>query len=496
MSCLKREIFVNKEDLASALCCSLGKGVLNTPVTLPCGHSFCESCIKQSILSLAHCPDCKAVHNGKHEANPKLQERIGNLEVFCAHRHLSSDAEPAKEKAPIEDLGCAWHGKLRDLAVHLTEQCNYAEVACRNPGCTFRGNRPALAQHTVSCMYRIVKCEWCGRADIAFLEKKGHDDSCEEKSISCALDCGMEMKRKQYEVHRRKDCPNNYTNIHVKGFASTVTEAELEELFKPFGEIVHLKLVEANTKSNKFPYCFVCYRTPEAAHSAQSALNESSWKKRTIYVAKAATPRHIWSEYRKKYPACCVYIRNLPPEVSDDELAKTFSDVGFVFATHIVMIQQEDPAVKISKGTAYVCFSMPLEADTAVEQYKDKVLFGQQLAVTKYVPEEERKVKQSYSGEGAAGYYPGYSGYNSRPRRYKPQQQQYEAYPSAPYPQYVPSPDYPPPYMSYYQPPMSVPAPSYFAPDAKTVLQHLTRASIWTNSLGGRLHWTPITQDT
>ena len=404
MSCLKREIFPNNEDIPITLMCTIGKGILNKPVKTACGHTFCETCLHASLAKSPVCPQCQCPFSGSYTPNTDLQERINDLDVFCSHCEFAT-VEETKEVDHTTEIStnfCKWRGKFKALNCHLLEECNCQTLECKNPGCTFRGVRNVLTIHVPACVYRTVKCESCGRLDIQFLEKKAHDDICTEKAISCLLDCGLEMKRKEYNLHRRKECPNNYTNIHVKGFGNSVTEVDLGELFKPYGEIVHLKLVEVNTKNNKFPYCFVCYRTPEAAHSAQTTLNNTSWNKRIIYVAKAVTPRHIWSEYRKRYKDCCIYIRNLPQVITDEELAKAFADFGFVFATHIVTTQTEDPTVKVSKGTAYVCFALPSEADAAVTHCQHGPMFGGNIKVNKYVPQEERMdsriPQQGFSG--------------------------------------------------------------------------------------------------
>ena len=446
MSRLRHEIFL---DLPPNLLCPVCKGVLDQPVITTCGHTFCQVCIR----ARKECPECKKSIAEPFAGNKDLAEVIGNIDVVCEFSEFPSDsasASPANNvvQKPVI-THCTWRGKYKNLNGHLLEQCNHSSLNCPNSGCTFKGVRGVLTQHVTLCGYRKVKCEWCGNDNVAVLEKKTHEDGCPEKKISCILECGAEMKRKDYPLHRRKSCPNNYTNIHIKGFNESISEAELVELFKTYGEIIHLKLVEQGIKKNKYPYCFVCFKTPESAHTAQTALHSSNWKKRTIYISKAVTPWNIWSEYRKKYSNCCIYIRNIPPEVTEEALASTFADFGFIFATHIVLASTADPAVKLPTGGAYVCFDLSTEADKAVEHCKENEIFGKKLTVQKYVPEEERK---AFHQKQAKQYGGGHSHYNwDRPAA--PNQYDYYGYQNMQYPSYA---GY---YPGYYMPQMMAPTP-------------------------------------
>ncbi|KAL0212382.1 hypothetical protein RCL1_006008 [Eukaryota sp. TZLM3-RCL] len=42
----------------SSLVCSLHLGLLHSPASLPCGHSFCQSCIQVHLLTSRQCPSC------------------------------------------------------------------------------------------------------------------------------------------------------------------------------------------------------------------------------------------------------------------------------------------------------------------------------------------------------------------------------------------------------------------------------------------------------
>jgi len=443
MSRQRRDILLKPLPPESPYFCPICSDLLEKPMTAKCGHNFCEQCTKVK----PNCPICGKKLEGTFILSEKVAEFIKNLDVICGYGEYPKVAveDPCIVDIVIKPLvQCPWRGKYKDLNGHLSNECNYHLLSCLNPGCTFKGLRSALLQHQPICGFKPTKCEWCGTEGIASLEKKMHEDTCTEKKILCLLECGTEMKRKDYQNHRRKLCPNNYTNIHVRGFSEDVTENDLFDLFKPFGDIVHLKLVPPGEKNNKWPYCFVCYKTPESAHQAQTALQNYSYKKRSLAISKAVTPWNIWSEYRKKFPDCCVYIRNLPGEISEEMLLNKFTDFGFVFATHIVMVPGEGPNNKVPTGGAYICFGLSGEAGRAVEFCTNNDVFGIRLNIQKYVPEEERK--------GPHFYQKPYKPYHQNPQNqyipydYNMYQQPYGYY----YPNYYPQPYIPQPAMPTY----------------------------------------------
>lgn len=423
-SCLRQELFVNKGDNLESLTCYLGKGILNKPLVTECGHTFCAKCLEEWFTKSNNCPFCATdLTNSKDHCsvNVTISGIIDKLDIFCENRQYLND----KEDSNLQD-SCLWQGKYGDLKKHLEKECDFSESKCTNGNCSFKGIKKVLTQHLPNCMYRNITCGSCGKADIYYIDKQKHDEVCEGRNIPCLLGCGLELKRKDYLLHRRRDCPNNYTNLYVKGFPSNTTEKDLHDIFEKYGEIV---LCIPVYQKDKPPFGFVCFRTPEAAHAAETEFGSLDQKKqKKLYVSKAETPRQVWKVYRTRYPNCCIYLRNIPEEITESDLKKAFAEVGFVLAVHIVVykVQSETNGFKeIRKGTAYICFSDPSESDEAVNYCSTHTILNANLAASKYLPEE---AKQHYQ------YMPKqYQSYQQMPMQYPYSQQ----YPS----NYMPAPD-------------------------------------------------------
>lgn len=59
-------------------------------------------------------------------------------------------------------------------------------------------------------------------------------------------------------------------NLYVKNFPPNTTKEQLEEFFKPYGQIESIKLSQ---KDSEAIYAFVCFKSPEEASKAKAELN-------------------------------------------------------------------------------------------------------------------------------------------------------------------------------------------------------------------------------
>ncbi len=52
--------------MSCAVCLELFNSIVNIPKILPCGHSFCDSCLKKMVTSkYRQCPTCRIDFNGR-----------------------------------------------------------------------------------------------------------------------------------------------------------------------------------------------------------------------------------------------------------------------------------------------------------------------------------------------------------------------------------------------------------------------------------------------
>lgn len=71
-------------------------------------------------------------------------------------------------------------------------------------------------------------------------------------------------------------------NLYVKGFPDSYTDADLRNLFEPFGEIESLRLFPMD--GHKKPYAFVCYKAPDQATTAKNELTKSTTNNRALII--------------------------------------------------------------------------------------------------------------------------------------------------------------------------------------------------------------------
>lgn len=95
-------VWLSEEDLSCIIC----QGLLDCPVTLPCGHSFCHRCLNGLWVTQRAgvdgrpwaCPTCRE----GPEAKPKLRKNLLLQDLADKYRQaaLELEAGPATASAP------------------------------------------------------------------------------------------------------------------------------------------------------------------------------------------------------------------------------------------------------------------------------------------------------------------------------------------------------------------------------------------------------------
>jgi len=170
--------------------CVICTDVMRSPVSLPCGHSFCSGCSQLSLEQKRECPCCrKEVATAPHP-NISLCQALDEQLVHCifgprrkdftAAPVFELDAQgcpavlkradvPSHEKeCPFRWLKCDLHDPLADercpvvcraneVADHQP-LCDFMPVECGNEGCGEPVSRRSLLRHKDHCAAEPIRC--------------------------------------------------------------------------------------------------------------------------------------------------------------------------------------------------------------------------------------------------------------------------------------------------------------------------------------------------
>jgi RNA recognition motif-containing protein len=114
-----------------------------------------------------------------------------------------------------------------------------------------------------------------------------------------------------------------------------------------------------------------------------------------------------------------LYVGNLSPTVSEDELRQLFSQAGAVIEAKLM----RDPVTQSSRGSAFVTMATPESAAAALAKYHGYPLEGRYLTVTEARPPQELKgmMSEGFESERPTPFRPASPQRESRrPRRHSP----------------------------------------------------------------------------
>lgn len=197
------------------LICGINKGILENPINLNCGHSFCKECITTWLKIKKVCPLCMKDINydiNDRATNYILKNIIDNLEINCTEKT------------------CDWSGNLGSLQNHYNE-CLFIKIKCKNSKCKHTDIRENMIKHELECDYQIVECDDC-KIKMEKNMVNYHNDICLEKSFDCHH-CKKKIKKIESLKHQ-KNCDYYIVECPYKHFGCTGTfyKKDLEQHLK------------------------------------------------------------------------------------------------------------------------------------------------------------------------------------------------------------------------------------------------------------------------
>ncbi|WVR07548.1 polyadenylate-binding protein, cytoplasmic and nuclear [Kwoniella sp. DSM 27419] len=233
---------------------------------------------------------------------------------------------------------------------------------------------------------------------------------------------------KKERLSKVEELKAQFTNVYIKNVEPEVTDAEFEELVKPFGATVSVALSRDDSGSNK-GFGFVNYEDHESAKKAVDELNDKEFKGRKLFAGRAQSKLERESELKKsheekrmeneaKSAGVNLYVKNLDDEWDDDRLRAEFDSFGTITSCKVMKDESE-----ASRGFGFVCFSSPDEATKAVSEMNGKMIgtkplyvaLAQRKDVRRQALESQIAQRANQRMQYGAGGFQGMPGYMGQP---------------------------------------------------------------------------------
>lgn len=174
-------------------------------------------------------------------------------------------------------------------------------------------------------------------------------------------------------------------NIFIKNLDKSIDNKALHDTFTAFGNILSCKVAMEDGVSKG--YGFVHYETAEAAENAIKRVNGMLLNDKKVYVGHHIPKKERQSKLEEiKAKFTNIYVKNLDPEVTEEEFRQIFIKYGKI--TSAVISTDETGN---SKGFGFVNYEDHEEAANAVNELHDMELKGKKLFVARAQKKHERE---------------------------------------------------------------------------------------------------------
>lgn len=175
-------------------------------------------------------------------------------------------------------------------------------------------------------------------------------------------------------------------NVFIKNLDNAIDNKALHDTFAAFGNILSCKVAQDEFGVSK-GYGFVHYETAEAANNAIKHVNGMLLNDKKVFVGHHISKKDRQSKFEEmKANFTNIYIKNIDPDVEDDEFRKLFEKFGDITSATL----SRDSEGK-SRGFGFVNYTTHESAQAAVEEMNDKEIRSQKLYVGRAQKKHERE---------------------------------------------------------------------------------------------------------
>ncbi len=185
-------------------------------------------------------------------------------------------------------------------------------------------------------------------------------------------------------------------NVFIKNLDVAIDNKALHDTFAAFGNILSCKVAQDENGASK-GYGFVHYETDEAAAQAIKHVNGMLLNEKKVYVGYHIPKKDRQSKFEEmKANFTNIYVKNINPEVTDEEFRELFAKYGDVTSSSLARDNEGK-----SRGFGFVNFTTHTSASQAVDELNNLDFRGQDLYVGRAQKKHEREEELRKSYEAA-----------------------------------------------------------------------------------------------
>lgn len=192
----------------------------------------------------------------------------------------------------------------------------------------------------------------------------------------------LRISRIQRDPSKRRSGLNN---IVVKRLPAQVDTHALKDAFSKFGRLTAVSLA-CNEKGESRGYARISFEREESAQEAVREMDGIEFDGQPVTVERFQAQHR--EELLKQYVN--LYVKNLNPNTTDEELLEFFSQMGTVTSAKVRKLEEG----KSPCGFGYVAYEKHEDADRAVKELSGKpcpiAMEGMNLDVSRFRAREER----------------------------------------------------------------------------------------------------------
>lgn len=177
-------------------------------------------------------------------------------------------------------------------------------------------------------------------------------------------------------------------NVFVKNLVKSIDNKTLYDMFSAYGNILSAKVPTDEKSQESKGYGFVQFDNAKSAHDAIAKINKTElpgFQGKTITVEpyKSKTDRGG----NDKAHFTNVYVKNLPPSFTEEQLKDLFSKAGEVASVYLKLMDEVD---KEPRCYGFVCYKDSDSAIKSIADFQNLVMEDKPLYVCRAMKKVER----------------------------------------------------------------------------------------------------------